>query len=310
VPAGDRGNYPAFLVQSWRRIDGSATGTLENNFGVATNYYYDDSLAKVFPQREAVTWDNSPPPRCNHLCIHHNRLFLMDEETIYWSDPFSIDSFSGKATTNYIRLNRAKGGRNMGCVEFGDQVVLFTENQTWGLTNVDLDVPNLYPIALGIGCVAPDSVAVVDGVLVWLAENGVYAWDGGRDAPVKVSGLMEVKFGKMNYSTHGGSRATGHNRRYDVALSNPDYSSQGTSHRLNLDTFQWAKLNYAAYNSIVYPLATIYAPLGNNDAGAMHPVWGKVDYDTGAADYGLYLGELTTQDNGTDFTCSCIMQFP
>lgn len=310
VPAGDRGNAPAYLIQSFRLVDNLTTEPPTAPLGVVGNYYRDDNLAFAFPLQEAYTFDISPPQRCKYLLIYQNRLFLGDDETWYISDPFFPDRFSTKATTGYIKLARAQGGRHMGGAEFADQAVLWTEDQTWGLTNVDLDVPQLFPIALGVGCVAPDAIAVTDGELIWPARDGFYKWDGGRQGARKISGKMKETFGKLSFENHGGSKATGHNRRYDVRLSSPDYSTIGNAYRFNLDSGEWASLGPTGFASTLFPLVTIYAPLGNNDAGAIHPLWGKVDYGTGAGEYNLFLGELTTQDNGTNYTCSATMHFP
>jgi hypothetical protein len=187
---------------------------------------------------------------------------------------------------------------------------LWTEDQTWGLTNVDLDVPQLFPIALGVGCVAPDAACVVDGVLIWPARDGFYAWAGGKEPPIKISAKMDEAFGDMSFETHGGSKATGHRRKYDVRISSPDYSTIGAAYRFSLDSAEWSTLTPTGFSSTLFPLTTVYAPLGNNDAGGVHPLWGKVDYGTGAGEYGLFLGELTTQDAGSNYTCYGDMHFP
>lgn len=321
VPVADRANAPAYLIQSFRlkvADSGGVDDAYEQDFGLATGTatpYVDNSLSQAFPLQEAFTFDIAPPgvgtsrTRPKYLLIYQNRLLLGDEETWYISDPFQPDRFTTKSTTGYIRLAKATGGRHMGGVEFADQAVLFTEDQTWGLTNVDLDVPQLYPIHPGVGCIAPDSIAVGDGVLMWLAKDGVYAWDGSRAGPQKVSVKMKETFGAMSYERHGGSKATIHKRRYDLRLSNPDYSSIGSAWRFAIETGEWSLLSHAGFASSLFPLATIHAPLDANDSGFMHPLWGKVDYGTGAGEYGLYMGELTTQDNGVNYSCSATMHF-
>jgi hypothetical protein len=301
VTAAERANFPAFLWDTeWRQelIDFTTTQMP----GVT------GPVLPLFPQQEAFLYDNKPPSRCKYIAVHQNRLLLGDDDYWYWSDAFKPDIFN--RTQNFMALARAQGGRHMGGIGFGDQAVLFTEDQTWGLSNIDLDVPRLFEIHPGVGCVAPDSIAMGDGLLVWLARDGVYAWDGSPNAPVKVSTDFEQTFGKMSYESHGGSKATVHERRYDVTLSSPDYGTTLGSFRLNFETMKWSTLTHAGFTSTLFPLATIHAPLGNNDAGKQHPLWGKADYLTSGVDYSLYLGELTTQDNGTNYICSATMHFP
>jgi len=308
VPADQRGTFPAFLVDSIRRTTNSSSPAVLEGGAVWT----DANPQPLFGNFEAVLYDNRPPDGIKYLTVYQNRLVVGTDDTWYWSEPFKPDLFN--KAFNFIALNRSSGGRNMGCIEFGDQVVLFTEDQTWGLTNIDMDIPQLYPIHPAVGCVASDAIAVGDGVLIWPAKDGFYMWDG-RGKPERISDSMEQTFGTMSYETHGGSRATIHNGRYDIRISNPDYSTIGSAYRFSLEAFEaklhpWNTILQVGFASTLFPLATIHAPLGNNDAGKIHPIWGKVDYGTGAGEYGLFLGELTTQDAGSNYSCSATMHFP
>lgn len=305
VAAAQRPNFPAFLIGAlWRNSETTNPVTALVNLGVFSDFY----AAPMFPQTEAIVYNNLPPKRQKYVAVYQNRLFMGDDNYWYWSQPFQPDAFN--RVTDYVPLAKATGGRHMGGIEFADQMVLFTEDQTWGLTNVDLDVPQLFPIALGVGCIAPDAACVVDGLLIWPARDGFYAWDGGRQGPKKISDKMETTFGKMSFDTHGGSKATGHSRRYDIRISDPQYSSIGAAFRYSLDSGEWSTYSPTGFSGTLFPLATIYAPLGNNDAGALHPLWGKVDYTTSASEYTLFLSELGTTDNGSAYTCSGSMHFP
>ncbi len=305
IPASDHPNFPAYLIQSLR-VNG---GLFEQNLGVVGNYYYDDNRAAAFPPIEAVTYDNSPPPRCKHISVYQNRLFLADDDTVYWSDPFTPDLFSTKSTTGFMRLTKATGGRHMGMIEFADQLVAFTEDQTWGITNVDLDVPQLYPIGLGVGCIAPDAAAAGDGVVIWPARDGFYLWDGSAGGPRKISNDLDTALSKLSYENHGGSRAIIRNRVYTVQLASADFSSMGTSYEFNLETGTWNVLSPSGITSTIAPLTVIHAPLGNADAGGVHGLWGKIAPSAGS-DFSLYIDDWTTQDNASNYICIVTMHFP
>jgi hypothetical protein len=199
----------------------------------------------------------------------------------------------------------------MGIREFADQLVAWTEDQTWGITNVDLDVAQLFPIHPDVGCVAPDAVAAGDGWLVWPARDGFYAWAGGTKMPQKISDDFDQTFYKMAYETHGGSRATIADHKYIFRGAAPDGSTSGadTAYVYDLETQTWSTYNLSNFSSHMFPLTTIHAPLGNNDAGGIKPLWAKIDYGTGAGEYSLFIGELTTQDNGIPYTCQVTMHF-
>lgn len=313
VPPSQRSYAPAFLINSKRiAVSGSY---FEDGFGNGTAY--GDTLpSKVFPQQEAYTYDISPPTNCKYAVIHLNRLMLGDDETWWISDPFMPDRFTQKAT-NYIRLAKATGGRHMGGISFGYQAVLWTEDQTWGVLSLDLDVPQLIPVALGIGCIAPDAARIVDGELIWPARDGFYGWFGGlyrhhgaqAGGPQRISDDWRGTFGTMSYESQGGSRAASSLHRYDIRLHAPG-GAGGAAYRFNALSRTWSRLSFSGFSSTLSPIGSIHAPLGNSDAGQIHPVWGKVDYGTGAGDYSAYLGELTTQDNGNAITASATMYFP
>lgn len=311
VPAGKRANMPAYLINSFRILEHNTSPLgFEQAWGGLGNIYSDTQVDQAFPRQEAANYDIAPPQRCQYVLAHQNWLLLGDNETWYISDPFQIDRFSTKFTTGFVRLNGANGGRNMGGVSFGDQAVLFTDNQVWGLTNLDMDVYQIFPIALNVGNVAPDAAAVGEGRLIWPGHDGFYQWLGGNAAPTKISYDMDETFQNMSYEAHGGSTATIVDRQYIVSLTNPGKTTNPQTYAFDFATEMWAKVVPTGFTSTISVLASVHAPLGNNDAGVMHSLWGKVSYDTGVGEYSLFLGNLTTQDNGSDFTSTATMHFP
>lgn len=251
----------------------------------------------------ATTPTSQDPPRgATFVAVHQNRLFLgYPNGDVYWSDPFQPDVFD--QNFNYIRLLRASGGRLMGMIEFQDQLVLFTEDQTWGLTNVDLDVPQLYPIHSGIGCVAPESIATGLGILLWLSHDGVYSWDGTQGSlPREVSGEISTVFSQMSYELHGGSRAIVQDNQaaaYEIKLLSRNGLVSGGHYRLDFGSGKWSTIVHGI-GSVLHPLITMHAPLGHASQGLRKPLYGQVMLP--ASDKAIYMGELTTQDSGTNFT--------
>jgi hypothetical protein len=312
VPPAKRANMPAYFINSFRILEHNTSPLgFEQAWGGLGNIYADTQIDQAFPRQEAKNYDVSPPLRCKYVLAHQNWLLLGDDETWFISDPFQIDLFSTKFTTGFVRLNGANGGRNMGGVSFGDQAVLFTDNQVWGLTNLDMDVNQIYPIALNVGCVAPDAAAAGEGRLIWPGHDGFYQWLGGRDAPKKISADLDDTFQNMSYETYGGSTATIVDRQYKVALTNPNRSANPAVYVFDFATETWSKLVQGGIASTLSPLCTVHAPLGNNDAGVKHALWGKISYATGGGhDYSLYLGDLTTQDDVANYTCIATMHFP
>jgi hypothetical protein len=65
----------------------------------------------------------------------------------------------------------------------GDNLVVFKQNSIWQLIYNgldDLDLPTFVPqlVVAGVGCLAANSIQQVNGRLMFLAEDGFYAFDG------------------------------------------------------------------------------------------------------------------------------------
>lgn len=308
----NRDNFPLFMVQAVGR---AADGTLATSADVSSAGTFPGfppvelrgfgNNASLFPGGS----EQDPPPGAIYVAVHQNRLFLgYANGDIYWSAPFQPDVFD--LNFNYVRLTRASGGRLMGMIEFQDQLVLFTEDQTWGLTNVDLDIPQLYPIHSGVGCVAPDSIATGLGVLFWLSHDGVYSWDGVQGSlPREMSGKVSTAFSQLSYELHGGSRAIVQDNQaaaYEIKFLSRTGLVSGGHYRLDFGSGQWSTIVHGIASTL-HPLATIHAPLGHASQGQRKPLYGQVLLP--ASDKAIYLGELTTQDSASNFTCIADVHF-
>lgn len=292
------GAIPYFRIQTLSR---DATGTFPTTFT-------DDTVDFPFPPVELDIVTNTPPTRCKFICVHKNRLFIAGNNQYpgraWWSDPFEAEAFN--PDENFADFTRSTGGQITGMVEFNDQVVVFTEDATFGISNVDQDQPSIYVIHAGVGCIAPDSVAVGFGQLCWIARNGVYVWDG-NDQPQIVSNHTSATFGRMSFEGYGKSRAVVHNRLYEVhLLNNKSDIVDSNRYRYDLVTESWSTMVIGS-SSQLGPLAVVTAPLGHSDAGNRHPLYGQVDKD--GTDYAIYLGEQGTFDGASAYSCIADVHF-
>lgn len=298
VPTGARSSVPYYRIKTLTR---DSAGTLPTSTSDAT-------LAFPFPPVDLNIATVTPPTRCKFITTHKNRLFLGNNNQfagrVWWSEPFQVEAFN--TDENFADFTRSTGGQVTGMAEFNDQVVVFTEDQMFGIANVDQDVPSIYVIHPGIGCVAPDSVQVGFGVMCWMARNGVYVWDG-NDPPKRVSDRVSFFFGKMSFEKHGGSRCLLHNRLYDIYLIDAANSESASPRfRYDLVTGTWAQVSLGA-SAKWAPLAIVTAPVGHANAGVRHPLYGQAAL--AASDFTALLGEYTTQDDGSNYTATVTVHF-
>jgi len=297
VPGSNTSLYSSFPFFRIATLTRNAGGSLPST-------YQDTSQAFPFPPVEMDIVTNAPPTKCKFIAVHKNRIFLASNPQYpgrsWWSDVFE-EAFN--QDENFADFTRSTGGQLTGIVEFADQVVHFTEDKMYGVSNVDQDVPSIYEIA-NVGCIAPDSIQAGFGYLCWLSRNGVYVWDGQKE-PMRVSDNISFTFGKMTYENHGRSRAVIHTRLYDIYLMDSTDTELGR-YRYDLVTHSWANVALGA-TAKWGPLCTVTAPVGHADSGVRHPLYGQCALP--ASDFAVYLGEYGTMDNDNSYSCSVIIHF-
>lgn len=291
-------SFPRFRIQTLSR---DATGSFPTTFT-------DNTEAFPFPPVEMDVATNAPPTRTKFIGVHKNRLFLGSNNQypgrVWWSDPFEAEAFN--TDENFADFTRSTGGQLTGIIEFSDQMVCFTEDQMFGIANVDQDVPSIYVIHPSIGCIAPDSIQAGFGVLCWLARNGVYVWDG-NEPPRRVSDHMSTQFGSMSLNSHGGSRCVLHNRLYECHLiDNNNTFVQSPRPRYDLVTNTWATMDHPSLK-LWAPLCVATMPIGHVAAGERRPIYGQGDKS--GSDFAIYVGDVTTQDAGVNYTCVAVVHF-
>ena len=298
APAGARSNFPYYRIATVTR----------NSTGSFPTTYADNVVALPFPPIALNIAVNTPPSSCRYITVHKNRIFLGSNNQypgrVWWSQPFQAEAFV--MDEDFADFTRSTGGILTGIAEFNDQVVVFTEDQMFGIANVDTDTPSIYVIHPGVGCVAPDSIAVGNGVLGWLSRGGVYLWDG-EGLPQRITAdFKNSTFGRLTLANHGGSRGIIHNRLYELTLQDNTFSTIGASWEYNIVTKSWSLISYAAL-PYAGPLITVTAPLGHADVGVRHPLRGPIAY--GTTDWHVYIGEYTTVDHTTGYTLTARVHF-
>jgi hypothetical protein len=287
--------FPYYRIATiYRQVDGDLQ---EDD---ATADYTDETLALPFPPVDLDIATRTPPSRCKFIGVHKNRLFLGGNNQypgrVWWSQAFQSEAFN--TDEDFADFTRSTGGLLSGMLEFGDQMVVFTEDKMFGIANVDQDQPAIYEIA-SVGCVAPDTIKAGYGSLMWAARDGIYRWTG-EGPPENISSDLYA-LSKLTRETHGGSRAAIHTQCYDIYfITAANAESAFARYRYDFVTNTWSTVLLGTLTRIA-PLVTVTAPLGHADEGVRHPLYGAAA--TGGTDYKAYLGEYTNQDGGNNFTC-------
>jgi hypothetical protein len=111
-------------------------------------------------------------------------------------DPLGISAFS--FSTVSIRENVT------GLKSFLGQLIVFTDQAIYSQTGGSYETWQMFKAVDGVGCVAPNSIIEVGGVLMFMARDGVYAYTGtGQQGSLqKISKQIDSIFTGKHLSTY------------------------------------------------------------------------------------------------------------
>lgn len=139
-------------------------------------------------------------PLARFICVHKERLWFA--YTNYYA--YSDRSWPGELTldnsrvyvselnepefvraSSWIRIDPSDGEGITGMISYRDEfLVVFKSNSIWAITGDNPRPPGeggniaVRNISQDIGCIAPESIAVVDGAVFFLSNRGIYAMTG------------------------------------------------------------------------------------------------------------------------------------
>jgi len=94
--------------------------------------------------------------------------------------------------TSWVEVDPTDGDGVTGIVSYKNKVlIVFQANSIWAISGGDDEIGPGIPdisienISTDLGCVAPESIQVCEGRLVWLSHRGVYYYDGTIPKPMQ-----------------------------------------------------------------------------------------------------------------------------
>jgi hypothetical protein len=157
--------------------------------GYDTAFAYDGTNVTLVPEI---------PTGCKYLMFADERLWCTNvsglESTVKvsaygdpadWTIP-AVDPLPADAS-NAFTMDR-QDGKPVTCAYYSPYgKVFWKRNKMFVVKGVDNDSYEKYRISDSVGCVDNRSVRLVQGVVTWLAEDGVYQWEGGSNPPTLIS---------------------------------------------------------------------------------------------------------------------------
>lgn len=159
---------------------------LDGNVGTSINTNLADASLTLLPVVSTVL--NSPPgtlgggPKLKNIVAWKNRLWGVSDDpslvdTVYYTDDGKVYAWAYNLTA-YPKGNDAEG-----VIAFAprrDQLGLLKRNGLWQIAGTSNANFTLTQIAVGkAGCIAPDSVVIINDMAYWLGRDGIYEWGPG-----------------------------------------------------------------------------------------------------------------------------------
>jgi hypothetical protein len=175
---------------------------VSDDIALATTTFADSPSSVVSVSIVAPPFGTIAPYDANYIAYGKGRMYFGDVEIdstrhptrVYYS---VINQLEQMNSGDWFYVGDEDSEFITGLVFFRGNLVIFKESSTYialgdpgepGFQIVDVDK--------GIGCVAHQTIKIVDGWLIWLSDEGMYRWNGGG-TPELVSENIEPFFEDM-----------------------------------------------------------------------------------------------------------------
>lgn len=211
-------------------------GEVANSAGTV---YFDCTTADIDLGTTTAPTDNDPPPTGKYLCFHMGRLFVAGVSNypyrIYYSQPAPYHEYFPE---DYF-LHTPGGEEVTGMVSTSASLYVFTPNTIslldTPLTGDPVTSWAIYQVEGSVGCIAPRTLVTTNGLILFLSQYGVFAFDGRIVKKVEGIDLTGVNWDYAHLSC-----ATYHDGRYYICLPvNATYPN--TLYELVLEDWRWIK---------------------------------------------------------------------
>lgn len=126
-----------------------------------------------------VTELANAPDWANFVCTHDNRLYMSKESTIYFSALRKAEDWSTVNDSGQIVVETTDGLDIRGLVAGSAHLTVFKLNSMWELYGTNPSNYELKMVSDNLGSPTGNSAQVIDGVIYFLGNDGVYRYAGG-----------------------------------------------------------------------------------------------------------------------------------
>jgi hypothetical protein len=218
-----------------------ATTLLASDFTAGGNYFFDTLLDYEVvvngvdaPRKydgATLTAVAGTPPRGAYVAAHKNRLWMLAGSRLYFSDLLNIESWPA---LNFIDISPNDGDIGTGVLATDDYLVITKNRSIWLLVGDSIDNFAVRRLSANIGCVAPRSLVMVNNMLCFVADDGVYFSDFSQT--VLASERLRKTWQSLNLRRLNQAASSFH--RYKLRVAVPSANSMINDTGLVYDTIR------------------------------------------------------------------------
>jgi hypothetical protein len=126
-----------------------------------------------------------PPPVSRFISFFRGRGYYVPTDFpsfVFYSDSGFPEQLS--SGFQFLDVQSGDGEPITGLAQLDDSLLIFKPTSIWQVSTLADGTPVLSPVAEGVGCVAPGSLTLTRGRLLFVGQEGVYEYDGGGVRPL------------------------------------------------------------------------------------------------------------------------------
>ena len=176
----------------YRTVSGSAY--LVTTLGDNTTTSYSDNVTDTDLQSASAYGTanySTPPENATDIAVYLQRMFLIKDNSLYWSEPYSPFGF---LTTSNVVVTKEDEGL-VGIINWGDQLYIASKEEWYRLQGGDPDTWSIKRTFTDNGLVNPHTIKKSKFGIIGLDYDGIYLFDGST-----TQSLTETVLGKSFFT--------------------------------------------------------------------------------------------------------------
>lgn len=220
------------------------------------------------------------PALSDFVCTHDNRVYIAAKNTVYFSALRKAEDWTTVNEAGQIVVETTDGKEITGVIAGSARLTIFKGNSIHELFGTRPDNYTMKIVTDNLGCPTGRSAQVIEGIIYFLGNDGIYRYSGGSLPKSDFSIPVQEELKKINQAYVHKSISWAIGRKYYLAVPIGTSTVPDTVFEYDLDFNTWNIWNFSSAVSSPFVLLDGIT-YGGNSAGELMKF--DSDKDNGAA---------------------------